>query len=287
MELIIGKNSSFCYGVKRAVEGAKKEAKDSTLYCLGEIVHNNQVLSYLKEKGVIFVDDIKDVKMNSKVIFRAHGVKKEVYEYAQKNNIKIIDYTCPNVLKIHKLIEKYQNDNYYIFLIGVKSHPETVASESFCNEGNYSLITCIEELKDSINRFREVNNKKLFIACQTTYNLEQFKMIIKIIKSYITSDVDIKVENTICNATKLRQEETLNISKNVDKMIIIGSSNSSNTKKIYDISINECKKCFLVENEKQLNQKYFNVNDRVGIVAGASTPNESIIKVVSFLDNIK
>ncbi len=287
MELIIGKNSSFCYGVKRAVEGAKKEAKDGSIYCLGEIVHNSKVVSSLKEKGVIFVDDIKDVNMNSKVIFRAHGVKKEVYKYAKEKNIKIIDYTCPNVLKIHKLIEKYQNENYYIFLIGVKFHPETLASESFCNKENYSLITCIEELKDSINRFKKVNNKKLAIICQTTYNLDQFKLIIKIINSYIDDYVDIKIENTICNATKIRQEEAYNISKNVDKMIIIGGSSSSNTKKLYDISTSQCEKCFLVEDEKQLNEKDFNVNDKVGIVAGASTPKESIDRIVSFLNKIK
>ena len=126
MEVVLGKTAGFCYGVKNAVEGAKKELENAKekVYCLGEIVHNKQVVDELKKNGMVFIENIEDAK--GKTIIRAHGVKKEVYDVAKKNNIELKDYTCPNVLKIHEIAEEYANDGYYIFLCGSKVHPENI-----------------------------------------------------------------------------------------------------------------------------------------------------------------
>ena len=112
MEIIIGKTAGFCYGVKRAVEGSLKETSDKQIYCLGELVHNKQVMNEIEKQGIKLIEDINEVPNNSKVIIRAHGVVKEIYEIAKEKNIELVDYTCPNVLKIHEVASKYKKENY-------------------------------------------------------------------------------------------------------------------------------------------------------------------------------
>jgi len=139
MEIIIGKSAGFCYGVKRAVESSLEDSESTKqpLFCLGELVHNKQVVQELKNKGITFIENIKETKGTT--IIRAHGVPNTVYEYCKENNIDIKDYTCPNVLKIHKIAEEYTKKGYYIFLLGSKNHPENIGTISFCGE-NYSVI---------------------------------------------------------------------------------------------------------------------------------------------------
>ena len=129
MEIIVGKTAGFCYGVKKAVESAENEINNSEeqVYCLGEIVHNKQVVNELKEKGIKFVENIDEA--SNKTIIRAHGIQKEVYEKAKQKNIEIIDCTCPNVLKIHKIAEEYANKGYYIILTGAEKHPYAASDE--------------------------------------------------------------------------------------------------------------------------------------------------------------
>ena len=150
MEIIVGKTAGFCYGVKRAIDGVKEESKNNKLFCIGEIVHNRQVIEDLQNKGVNFVEDISKVHdAKSKVAIRAHGVKKEVYEIANKNKIDIIDYTCPNVLRIHEIAKEYAEKGFYIILCGKKEHPENIGTLSYCGK-NYSVIQDEKELKEAL-----------------------------------------------------------------------------------------------------------------------------------------
>ena len=139
MEIIVGKTAGFCFGVKRAVEGSEEVLKNTQedVYCLGEIVHNRDVVEDLKQKGLKFIDNIQESK--GKTIIRAHGVPKEVHEYAKQNDIHLIDYTCPNVLKIHDIAYEYSQKGYYICLCGSKTHPENIGTLSYCGE-NVSVI---------------------------------------------------------------------------------------------------------------------------------------------------
>lgn len=131
MELIIGKTAGFCFGVKNAVDKTEEQiSNEKEMYCLGELVHNKQVIEKLENKGLKFINDISEAK--NKIIIRAHGAEKKIYEFAKNNNIEIIDLTCPKVLHIHKIAEEYVNKDYYIFLIGKKDHPEVIATRSFC-----------------------------------------------------------------------------------------------------------------------------------------------------------
>lgn len=283
MEIILGKTAGFCYGVKRAVDGAIKEINEiPKVQCLGEIVHNKQVVNDLKNKGIEFIENIQQA--NKPTIIRAHGVPKEVYTYAKNNNIEIIDYTCPNVLKIHKIIEEYSKNEYFIILCGSKIHPENVGSISHC-KSNYFIIELPEDTKNAVKKIKELNVNKILLIAQTTYSIEKFEQIQKELIQSLDENIKIVVKNTICKATELRQKETEKISKDVEYMIIIGGKNSSNTKKLYDIASKNCKNSICIENKEELNIEEVKKYEKIGVMAGASTPEESIRAVISEIYN--
>ena len=279
MEIIVGKNAGFCYGVKRAVDGAKEEIKneEQSIYCLGEIVHNNDVVKSLESQGIKFIENISE--SDGTTIIRAHGIPKDVYEKAKELNIEIKDFTCPKVIKIHEIAEKYAQKGFYIFLTGSKKHPENIGTMSFCGN-NYFIVENEDMLDDAIEQFKKSNIKKLLLISQTTFSVEKFKRIHNQIKNKIESNIEFVVKNTICAATKVRQEEVAELAKKVDKMIIIGGKNSSNTKKLFEVAKKYCKNSICIENENELDLNFFNELDKIGIMAGASTPQESIDAVV-------
>ena len=285
MEIIVGKTAGFCYGVKNAVDKATEELeKSKNVCCLGEIVHNGKVVEELQNKGMIFIEDLDDNKNADKTIIRAHGVPKAIYEEAEKKGIELIDLTCPKVLKIHKIVSEYASRGYYIFLIGNKVHPETLGTASFCGTTSY-VIEQEDDIDQAISQFKSSQNKNLLIVVQTTFSMEKFDKYIEIIKSKINEGINLEVINTICNATKVRQEETAEMSKNVDFMIIIGGKNSSNTKKLYEISCKNCKKVICIEDSSEINIQDIKGLNAVGIMAGASTPQKSVDEVVQLLKN--
>lgn len=296
MEVILGKSAGFCYGVRMAVEGAKKELEkikekdkesNKTLYCLGEIVHNKQVINELKEKGLVFIDNIEE--STGETIIRAHGIEKEIYEIAKNRNIELKDFTCPNVLKIHKIAEEYAKKGYYIFLVGSKNHPENIGTLSFCGN-NVTVIENKEDVQEALDKFKESKINKLLIIIQTTYSVERFKTIEDIIRKDLEQydeqkdkEIELTIKNTICHATELRQKETEEIAKEVDYMVIIGGKNSSNTKKLHEIGSAYCENCVCIETVEELDLNEIKKYKKVGVMAGASTPKEIIDKVVNTL----
>lgn len=283
MEILVGKTAGFCYGVKRAIDGAKSEIKKSKdpIYCLGEIVHNKQVVEELENEGITFIEDIKNAKGNT--IIRAHGVSEEIYKEAEKRNIELKDYTCPNVLKIHKIAEEYSKKGYYVFLCGSKKHPENIGTKSYCKENSYIIEKEDDTLK-ALEKLEKTGIKKLLLISQTTYSLEKLYIIEKIIKNELPKNIELVVKNTICKATELRQKETEELSKKVDSMIIIGGKNSSNTKKLYEIASKNCKNTICIETKDELKKEIYKDSEKIGIMAGASTPQKSIDEVVNFLN---
>ena len=285
MEIIIGKTAGFCFGVANAVNKTEKflnENKD--ICCLGELVHNKQVIQELEDKGLRTINNIKQAKQN--VIIRAHGEPIKTYQEAKELGINILDLTCPKVLKIHNIATEYSNNGYYIVLIGQKEHPETIGTISYCGK-NSSIIQNKEEIKDVLNKVYNSDIKKVLVLSQTTYSIEKFNVIVDLIKGELKGkNIELEIKNTICNATKLRQEETEKIAKVVELMIIIGGKNSSNTNKLYDISNKYCDNCILVETDKEIDLEYIKKIEKVGIMAGASTPQKSINSIVEKLQKI-
>lgn len=282
MEIVVGKASGFCYGVQNAVTKTEKILKENeNICCLGELVHNAEVIKKLEKLGLIVIKNIEDA--NDKVIIRAHGIPRKIYNKAKELNIDVFDYTCPSVLKIHSIAEEYVKKDYFIFLIGKKEHPETIGSISFCGENSYVLEN-VDEIKDAMEKFNRSHLNKILIIAQTTFSIEKYEKIIEAIKREIKSNVKLEIKNTICNATKIRQEETMLISKEVQCMIIIGGKNSSNTKKLYEIAKKNCKNVFLIENQEELPIERIKNFEKIGIMAGASTPNESINDIITIIE---
>lgn len=284
MEIIVGKTAGFCYGVKRAVDGANEEIKkQKKTYCLGEIVHNKEVVKKLEQKGMKFIEKLEEAEKNTNVIIRAHGVPKEIYENADEKKINLIDLTCTKVLNIHKIVEEYNERGYFIVLCGSKNHPENIGTISYCPNNNF-ILENEKQIEFLLNYIQENKIRKILLIAQTTYSTEKFIIIEKELKENIGENIEVIAKNTICMATQLRQEETKEISQKVEYMIIIGGKNSSNTKKLFDISQKYCKQSICIENSKELDENELKQYKNIGIMAGASTPKESIEEVLKKIE---
>ena len=283
MEIIVGKTSGFCYGVKTTIEKTEKileDNKSDEIYCLGELVHNKTIIDDFKAKGIKFVNDIEEAKKTT--IIRAHGIEKNIYEKAKRRNIELIDLTCPSVLKIHEIVEKYAKNDYYIFLVGKEEHPETIGTYSFCGK-NSCIISKSSDVEKALENFSKTNLDKTLIIVQTTYSKKEFEEIVEKIKENLPQNILLEIKNTICKATELRQEETKSMSKKVDLMVIVGGKNSSNTNKLYEIAKANCKKAIFVETKEEIDKNTIRDFERVGIMAGASTPQKSIDEIIEKL----
>lgn len=266
----VGKTAGFCGGVSLCVKRLNEEIDiNDVVYCLGEVVHNKDVVSDFEEKGVIFVDCLDDIPDGSIVAFRAHGVVKSIYEDAEKRGMRIVDLTCPKVFNIRNIVKPYLDDAYVI-LIAQKTHPEALSTISFCGDNS-----CIVEDISDLDLSKMNNFSRVVVIAQTTFNEKKFLEYCDIIKNKFNGEVI--VNNTICNATHIRQEETRYMAKNKDTMIIIGGKNSSNTRKLYDISSEFCTNTLICENISDLD--FSKVFGNIGIMAGASTPKNVIDEV--------
>lgn len=285
MEIIIGKTAGFCFGVENAINKTKKQLETKkNIFCLGELVHNKQVTQELENNGLIFIDNIFNAQED--VIIRAHGERKETYTKAQELELNIIDLTCPKVTRIHKIAEEYANKDYYIFLIGNKTHPETTATISYCGDNSY-IIENEEDVRDALQNLYKSEKQELIILSQTTFSLDKFNKIVELISDNTKNkNITIETKNTICDATKLRQDETKKISKEVEMMIIIGGKHSSNTNKLYEIAKANCCNSILIETSDEIEKDAFKKYHKIGIMAGASTPKKSIVSVVEKLNEL-
>lgn len=284
MEIIVGKTAGFCFGVANAVNKTKKVLEgEKEIYCLGELVHNKEVTKELENSGVIFINKVEEANRN--IIIRAHGEPEATYKKIKELKLNLIDLTCPKVMKIHEIAKEYAENGFYILLVGQKEHPETIGTISYCGR-NSDIIEKEEDIDKIITKLNGLKTNKILIISQTTFSLEKFKKITGIIKEKLSNVAKIEIKNTICTATKIRQEETYEIAKKVDLMIIIGGKNSSNTEKLYKISKSICKNSLLIENYKELDVNYIKKFNKIGIMAGASTPQKSITSVVEMLGEI-
>lgn len=271
MKITISKHSGFCFGVKRAVELAEEAAdshKGKRIFVLGELIHNPQIVEQLEKKGIKKIDDIKSVKQGDTLIIRSHGCSYEIFDFAGKNNIQIIDAICPFVKKAQDHARQLSRDGYKVIIIGKKDHPEIVGISSYAPDA--SIIE--DEEKVSI----KTTDKKVGVICQTTFNPEKFERIVAKIKEVCK---EVKVFNTICEATKQRQDSALELAKKSDIMIVIGGYNSSNTKKLKEIC-SDITETHHIEKAEELDKSWFINKENIGIAAGASTP-DNIIKEIA------
>ena len=272
----VAKTAGFCYGVKRAVDDVYKEIKNGKkIATLGPLIHNRQVIEDLASKGVYAYDSIEDIPSDHTVVIRAHGVPKAVYD--KMNGREYIDLTCPFVAKIHKIVSKHHKEGYQIIIVGDKNHPEVIGINGWCD--NKAVI--INDVKNEIDG--NLASKDICIVAQTTINRDFFGEIVQNVKKTCKSTL---VFDTICSATKDRQKEADELSRNSDMMIVIGGKESSNTRKLFEISKRNCKHTYHIETFEDLPQE--KTYNKIGITAGASTPGSIIEEVVKAMsENLK
>ncbi len=273
MEVKLAKTAGFCFGVKRAVDMAYNEVGNGDVYTFGPIIHNEEVIQDLKEKGVNVIDTVRQLeKLNTgTVVIRSHGVEKHIYDLIEQRSLKLVDATCPFVKKIHNIVKKESEEGKQIVIIGNRKHPEVEGICGWCKSLPIVLETEEEAVKLELS-----SDTNVVLVSQTTFNHKKFNKMVEIFEK---KGYNITVYNTICNATEERQKEAASIAKQVDAMIVIGGKNSSNTQKLYDISKKECANTYYIQTLVDLDLAAFESVSRVGITAGASTPNYIIKEV--------
>ena len=278
-EILTAANSGFCFGVKQAIEKTEEEirrkAESSSpgrIYTWGPLIHNKTVTDGLQEKGVSILDSLENVKPEDVIIVRSHGETKEFFEKARARNCKIIDATCPFVKKIQQLAEKAHRKGKQVVIVGDRLHPEVKGINGWCDN---SAIT-VNSVEDAEGVLENHNRNLFFLVAQTTIKKELLDAVIRVFE---TNNVHVEVNNTICNATALRQKSCAELAEICDAMLIIGGRESSNTGKLFEISEKKCKKTFFVEKIEDLPLHQIAKCNKIGIAAGASTP-ECVIKEV-------
>ena len=275
-EIRLAKTAGFCFGVSRAVQKVYEEAEKASgpVYTYGPVIHNEEVVRDLEKRGVQVLhseEELQDLEEGT-VIIRSHGVGKRIYDIcAGKDRVRLVDATCPFVGKIHDIIRKESAEGRKILIIGDASHPEVQGIRGWSMENTDIAASWEDVLKLGIS-----SGDKLSVVAQTTYNSKKFVEVIDKLKKLV---YDIRCFNTICNATQERQTEARNIASEADAMIVIGGKSSSNTRKLVEICREECGNVFFIQTAEDLKPLTLTSFDRIGITAGASTPQIIIEEV--------
>ena len=280
MEILLADHAGFCFGVKRAMDMTQEtiQSADKQTYSLGPLVHNSQVVEYLKEKGLKVLDDFNEIKdlKEKKIIIRSHGIPMENLMKLKEKGLDVLDCTCPFVKSVHDKVKEFYQNDYNIVIIGDPKHPEVIGINGWCNNKAY----IVNDIFDAEN-LPELD--KVCVVSQTTNTFEKFETLSKIVK---TKGKEVIVFNTICSATNLRQKSCAEIAQKVDAMIVIGGYNSSNTNKLVEISKKYCHNVYHIEKYDELPLDEIKKYKKIGITAGASTPAWTIKEVKDKMDNL-
>ena len=269
----------FCAGVDRAIEMVELALKKwgRPVYVRHEIVHNKHVVNDLKNKGAVFVEELKDCPSDRPVIFSAHGVPKLVPEEAKKRQMIFVDATCPLVTKVHNEIKRYYDNGYKIIMIGHRGHPETIGTMGQLPEGEVLLVENIED----VERIDPSEYKKLAYVTQTTLSIDDTKEIALALNKKFPSIQNPKKED-ICYATTNRQEEVKRLVKFVDLILVVGSDNSSNSQRLVDVAKRGgCSEAYLIEDHSKIDWEKVASANSIGVTSGASAPDHLVKEVIS------
>ncbi len=274
-DILLAENAGFCMGVSLALNKLNKALEQISIrriFTFGPIIHNPQVLSFYEDKGVRVTEDWNEPYSDDIVLIRAHGIPLEIEDRLIKRNVSIIDATCPKVKRAQLLISRNSHSSNCLLLYGEPDHPEVKGLLSYANSRAY--------LFEDVNQLASINiepGNNYCLAAQTTQDREQFELISAYLQNMLVHQPLIL--DTICDATKNRQIETIDIAKQVECMIVVGGKNSGNTRRLCKVAMEHCPACFHIETEHELNQAIVSGFSRFGLTAGASTPDDTINKV--------
>ena len=271
MNIIIAKSAGYCFGVRDAVNIAYETAeKYGSVYMLGDIVHNERVVSDLEKAGAKVVKNLDEIPKDSPVLFRAHGTKTDIWDEAKKKNLKVIDATCPLVHEIHHEVKKLEEEKRQIIIIGDHGHDEVVAIADQVTKRKPIIISNPEEAM-KLRRY-----KRAGIVSQSTQMIENLQDIMDVLLQKV---YDLRFVNTICFPTKRNHERIKELSVNCDLMIVIGSFTSANSKRLTELAVQRNDNSYQVTGKEDLKKEWFYNVKNVGISAGASTPDYLIEEV--------
>ncbi len=278
MEVRLAECAGFCFGVKRAVDTVYEQIKTGkTIYTYGPIVHNEEVVRELSEKGVRVLETKEELQSltSGSVIIRAHGVPEEIYRILEERGLECIDATCPFVKRIHKIVRRESEAGKQIVIIGNPGHPEVEGIVGWCS----GPVTVLEDA-EAAEKYVPGEGSEVCVVAQTTYNYNKFQDLVEIFEK---RGYNVNVVNTICNATEERQRSARALASEADVMIIIGGRHSSNTRKLYEICSGECACTYFIQTLDDLHLELPKAVRLVGITAGASTPNKLIEEVQNYV----
>ena len=280
MKILVAKDAGYCFGVRDAVNLAKKSGSDfQEVYMLGDIVHNETVVDDLNKRGSKVVESLNDIPENKPVLFRAHGTDPETWKKAQKKKLNIIDATCPLVTEIHEEIKELESENRRTIIIGDHNHDEVVGIAAQVKDP--IIISCVDEAKE-LGKM-----KRAGVVSQSTQMIENVQEILNVLSEKV---YDLRFVNTICFPTRRNHDQIKKLSNLCDLMIVIGSFTSANSKRLTQLSLERNKNSFQVTCADDINASWFDGIESVGISAGASTPDnliEDVIAKVKLFSKIK
>ena len=277
MKVELAASYGFCFGVKRAIEIAEKHKNSATM---GPLIHNQNEIDRLQnDYNVGLYEKLEDVKDNQTVIIRTHGIPKNDLKFLRAKDTKVINATCPFVTTPQQIVKKMSKEGYSILIFGDSDHPEVKGVQSYGEDQEDVHIVINPKEIDGI----KFKHDKVATIAQTTKKKEKY---LEIVNALILKNKEVRVFNTICDATLENQDAAKELSQKVDIMIVIGGKNSSNTKQLHSICIENCKDSYLIENEKDLKPQWFNNKSNCGLTAGASTPDWVIQAVLKYIEKI-
>ena len=279
MEIKIAEYCGFCYGVKRAVELAQEAAAEHVRGgTLGPLIHNPQLIKELAEQGIACKDSLAEFQEGDTVIFRSHGVGPEVYTEAEQRGLNILDATCPNVRLAQKKAAQAAADGYYPVIVGEKNHPEVKSILKWAGKSAI-CIECIEDISC-------VPQKERYgVIIQTTFELQKFEDILQELQKQRLGEY--RVERTICLATSQRQGAAVELARKSDAVLVIGGKNSANTRHLFELVQANCSKAYHIETASELNADMLRGYNKIGITAGASTPDRLIKEAIVAMENME
>ena len=273
-EIEIAKSAGFCFGVQKAVDRVYELVRGGEkIAVLGELIHNRTVTGDLEQKGVVTIDDVSACPPDAVLVIRTHGVGRTVSQQAERSAQKVVDLTCPYVKAIHKIVEEESAKGKTIVVAGDQNHPEVLGICGWA-QGEIFVVATPEEAA-------ELKLDDVCLVAQTTINRENFERIADALAKSCSA---VTKKDTICASTKKRQTEADELSRRCDIMFVVGGKSSSNTKKLYEICKNNCRQTYLIENFEEIPQDINYKNKKIGITAGASTPQGSIEEVANTME---
>ena len=280
MKIYLASPRGFCAGVQRAISIVEKalERFGAPVYVRHEIVHNQHVVSRLRDKGAVFVEELEEVPLNSVAIFSAHGVATAVYKEAESRKLLTVDATCPLVKRVHSAVKRHNKNELQVVLIGHRGHPEVVGTMGQLDAGSVILV----EKPEDVWSLKNVNEEGLAYTTQTTLSIEETKDIIAALKKRFPQ-IKGPEKGDLCYATTNRQQAVTEMANLVDMLIVIGSANSSNSNRLRELGERMGKPSYLIDGPGDVKREWFTGVNNVGISSGASAPEDLVQDVVKWI----